>query len=130
MTIMFLHIRGQELKNMAQRFRNTIMARGTGSRNQNDNNNFRENFRASNNPSANNPSALNTSTGIFRQSVTNSQRVLNQAIAYVTAYLLAYGCMYINGFVRRFDGPLPIAVSILFPLQGKLQMKIALHRRL
>jgi len=113
MTVMFLHIRGQELRNMAQRLRNTIMARGTSSRNENDNDNFRENFRASNNPST-----LNTSTGFLRQSVTNSQRVLNQAIAYVTAYLLAYGCMYINSGTKRFDGPIPIAVSILFPLQG------------
>ena len=121
MTIMFVHVRGQELRTIAMGFRNTILARA---------------HRNETNMSSN-ITAIPGPTGILRQSVSNSRRVLNQAIAYVSAYLLSYTFIYSNAiyFIRTkgsYNNTITSLLSFFFPLQGKIQRPeiLPFHERL
>mgnify|MGYP006102402375 CR=1 FL=1 len=59
----------------------------------------------------------------LRQTVTNSRRVLNQAIAYVGAYLCSYILNYINVFKLLSDGEYNDKLlnfqAFFYPLHGK-----------
>ena len=63
----------------------------------------------------------------LRQNVTNSRKVLNQALAYVGAFLCSYIFVSINGFTVLFAGregyvTLQIFQYILYPLQGEFDL--------
>tara|TARA_B110000093_G_C12698711_1_gene297278 strand:- start:122 stop:472 length:351 start_codon:yes stop_codon:yes gene_type:complete len=59
----------------------------------------------------------------LRQNVTNSRKVLNQALAYVGAYLFSYVLPIINQFIFIGSGNYSLTIlvmsSAIYPLQGK-----------
>jgi len=65
----------------------------------------------------------NAARGLLRQNVTNSRKVLNQALAYLGAYLCSHVLLIINltMFLSRgkYEIPLLVLQAFFFPLQGK-----------
>jgi hypothetical protein len=61
--------------------------------------------------------------GLLRQNVTNSRKVLNQALAYVGAYLFSYTLTIINQFIFIGSGKYNLTILVIscvfYPLQGK-----------
>ena len=59
----------------------------------------------------------------LRQTVTNSRKVLNQALAYVGAYLCSFILVYVDAFILLSDGHYNDTILLLqaffHPLQGK-----------
>jgi hypothetical protein len=69
------------------------------------------------------PAEANAAGGLPRQNVTNSRKVLNQALAYVGAYLFSYVLPIINQFIFIGSGNYSLTIlvmsSAIYPLQGK-----------
>jgi len=67
--------------------------------------------------------SVNSARGLLRQNVTNSRKVLNQALAYVGAYLFSYTLSIINQFIFFRSGKYNLTIlvlsSVFYPLQGK-----------
>ena len=61
--------------------------------------------------------------GSLRQKVSNSRKVLNQALAFTDAFLCSYILLYVNAFLFLGSGKYNITVFALqtffYPLQGK-----------
>jgi len=65
----------------------------------------------------------NSVRGRIRENASNSRTVLNQALAYVGAYLFSYILVFINQFIVIKSGKYNLTIlvlsSVLYPLQGK-----------
>ena len=66
---------------------------------------------------------INVGRGVLRQTVSNSKRTMNRALAYVGAYFCTYFLVYVNGFIFLAEGKLNATITLigffLYPLQGK-----------
>ena len=69
------------------------------------------------------PVEANEPRGLLRQNMTNSRKVLNQALAYVGAYLLSYTLPITNQFIFIGSAKYNLSIlglsSVFYPLQGE-----------
>jgi hypothetical protein len=65
----------------------------------------------------------NSGRGVLRQSVPNSRKTLNQALAYVGAYFITYFLVFLSGFMflasGNYNDIIVLIALFLYPLQGK-----------
>jgi hypothetical protein len=65
----------------------------------------------------------NSGRGVLRQSVSNSRKTLNQALAYVGAYFITYFLVFLSGFMflatGKYNDIIVLIALFLYPLQGK-----------
>jgi hypothetical protein len=69
---------------------------------------------------------INAGRGVLRQSVSNSRKTMNRALAYVGAYFCTYFLVYVNGFIFLAEGKHNDTITLLgfflYPLQGKYHL--------
>jgi hypothetical protein len=67
--------------------------------------------------------AAQASHGVLRQSVSNSRKTMNRALAYVGAYFCTYFLVYVNAFIflaeEKHNDTIALISNFLYPLQGK-----------
>eukprot|EP00979_Chaetoceros_neogracilis_P006045 scaffold1197_cov168-Chaetoceros_neogracile.AAC.4 len=70
----------------------------------------------------------NVGRGVLRQTVSNSRRTMNRALAYVGAYFCTYFLVYVNAFIFLAEGKRNATITLisyfLYPLQGKVTSQL------
>jgi len=118
MTVVYLHVRRQErrLVNAGFRSANVAQAASGGRR--------RSSIETSMIAGRQSLAQANASRGVLRQTVSNSRKVLNQALAYVGAYFCTYFFIFLLEFISLVSGESNATISLiaafLYPLQGKI----------